>query len=179
MRGRYREPSDCPGLGTNVKSTPERSAYYSAWTRCTNPKYIYYFNYGGRGIKFLFTSFDTFLKEVGPKPSPRHRLDRINNDGPYEPGNVRWTTVPRSVINRRKFKGGTSHYRGVHRHHRKWRAVIHIPNPSGRGPGKPLCIGLFSSEIEAAKAYDAKARELFGAEALLNFPGPGEKSGLV
>jgi hypothetical protein len=56
--------------------------------------------YGGRGIKFLFTSFEQFLAELGPRPSGMS-LDRIENDGNYEPGNVRWATRSEQVQNRR------------------------------------------------------------------------------
>src|SRR5208337_4915723 len=109
MRGGNRNPpSACPGLSTHTKTTPERTAYYAAWSRCTNPKETSYHEYGGRGIKFLFTSFDVFLKEVGLRPSPNHRLDRINNDGHYEPGNIRWVSPSVSVVNQRKRRGGTS-----------------------------------------------------------------------
>jgi len=167
MKGRG-NTSECPGLSHHVYFTPERAAYYDAWRRCTNPKVECYTDYGARGIKFSFTSFSAFLREIGPRPSSRHRLDRIDNDGHYEPGNVRWSTPLVSTTNRRKFRGGSSLlYRGVSRHRAKWQAQVKIPNPSGKGEGKPLYIGTFSSEVEA---YDAKARELFGADALLNFP---------
>lgn len=54
-----------------------------------------YRNYAGRGIdvcKKWRESFAAFLADVGPRPSPELTLDRINNDGDYEPGNVRWAT---------------------------------------------------------------------------------------
>jgi hypothetical protein len=46
----------------------------------------------GRGIRFLFNSFEQFLQELGAKPKPEYTLERKNNDGNYEPGNVRWAT---------------------------------------------------------------------------------------
>jgi hypothetical protein len=79
-------------------ASPEVIAYYSARNRCNeaNPYY------GGRGIKFLFESFEQFYTEVGPKPSPRHSLDRFpDNNGNYEPGNVRWATQEEQMNNRR------------------------------------------------------------------------------
>ena len=63
----------------------------------------------GRGIKFLFTSFEQFLAEVGTKPSPHLLLDRIKNDGHYEPGNVRWTTPSKSNKNKRLTSARVSH----------------------------------------------------------------------
>ena len=85
-------------LGTK---TPEYRAYSHAKDRCTNPKTKGWEDYGGRGIKFLFTSFQQFWKEMGPRPSRRHSLDRIDNDGNYEPGNVRWATGSQQIRNRR------------------------------------------------------------------------------
>jgi hypothetical protein len=69
--------------------------------RCTNPKANGWKRYGGRGIKFLFTSFEQFFTELGPRPKGRS-LDRINNEGNYEPGNVRWATPKQQGQNRRK-----------------------------------------------------------------------------
>lgn len=84
--------------------TPEHVAYVAAKGRCTNPKNRAYKNYGGRGIKFLFTSFLQFFAELGPRPSPAHSLDRKNNDGHYEPGNLRWGTLLQQRRNRRPYK---------------------------------------------------------------------------
>jgi hypothetical protein len=78
---------------THGKSaTSEYQSYTNAKQRCESPTNKKYKNYGGRGIKFLFSDFESFYDEVGDKPSKKHTLDRIDVDGHYAPGNVRWAT---------------------------------------------------------------------------------------
>jgi hypothetical protein len=83
-----------------VKS-PEYRSYRHAKHRCNNPNNLAYDDYGGRGIKFLFDSFEQFLDELGVKPSPEYSIDRIDNDGNYERGNVRWATLDMQASNKR------------------------------------------------------------------------------
>lgn len=84
-----------------MSRTPEHRAYYAAKNRCTNPNFKQFKDYGGRGIKFLYQSFDEFLADVGLKPSSKHSLGREENDGNYEPGNCRWETAEEQWRNRR------------------------------------------------------------------------------
>jgi hypothetical protein len=71
---------------------------YRLWanmlTRCTNSKRAGYPRYGGRGIKVCdrWRQFAAFLDDMGHPPTALHSLDRVNNDGNYEPGNCRWAT---------------------------------------------------------------------------------------
>lgn len=86
-------------------------------SRCYNPKNIRYANYGARGIKVCdewIHSFSTFLSDVGKRPSPNHSIDRINNDGDYELGNIRWATRKEQALNRSSnrfltYEGKTKH----------------------------------------------------------------------
>lgn len=88
-----------------------RSPTYSAWMqmvrRCTDPSRSYWPNYGGRGIKLYepWLKFENFLADMGLRPSLKHTIDRHpDNNGNYEPGNVRWATYTEQGRNRRTNK---------------------------------------------------------------------------
>jgi hypothetical protein len=76
-----------------------------AKSRCLNPKVESYKDYGARGVTICEEwrkDFSAFYRCVGARPSPLHSIDRYpNNDGHYEPGNVRWATKEQQVANRR------------------------------------------------------------------------------
>jgi hypothetical protein len=72
--------------------------------RCTRPSHNSFEYYGGRGINVCdrwLNSFDHFVADVGARPSPDHQLDRKENDGNYEPDNVKWSTRTEQCLNRR------------------------------------------------------------------------------
>ncbi len=72
--------------------------------RCNRKKAKFYKEYGGRGIKVCerwANSFENFLADVGEPPTDKHTIDRIDNDGNYERGNVQWATMAEQSKNRR------------------------------------------------------------------------------
>lgn len=85
-----------------MTDSPEWSSFQSAKSRCTRPNLANYSAYGGRGIEFRFKSFDEFYKELGPRPEGLS-LDRIDPNGHYEVGNVRWATDRQQAQNKRKY----------------------------------------------------------------------------
>lgn len=85
-----------------LSKTPTYRCWCDMLTRCNNPNNKYYNIYGGRGIKVCkrWLSFINFYKDMGIKPIDK-TLDRINNDGNYEPSNCRWATIRQQNANKR------------------------------------------------------------------------------
>ena len=97
----------CRGL--QVRGLPGYTAkvthpLYSTWqgmvSRCTNPKDPAYYNYGERGITVCERwkeSFDDFCSDMGPRPDFGYTVDRMENDGNYEPNNCYWASRARTL----------------------------------------------------------------------------------
>ena len=83
--------------------TPEYVAWNSMKRRCDTPTQARWPHYGGRGISVCEAwrnSFEAFLKDLGPRPSPLHSLDRIDVNGNYNKANCRWATMREQMSNR-------------------------------------------------------------------------------
>jgi len=108
-------------------NTPEYQAWSDMKTRCSNPKDPYWYRYGGRGIKVCGrwqNDFDAFFMDVGPRPSASYSLDRVKNDGDYEPSNVRWATKKQQSRNSSKVVNLS--FAGVVRPMSEWAELANI-----------------------------------------------------
>lgn len=146
-----------------------KSSLFWVWIaikeRCYNEKNLRFKNYGARGISVCnewrdgFNSFRDWSLNHGYKKGLR--IDRIDNNGNYEPRNCRFVTLQQSNFNRGKKLTRVSEYKGVYPSPKKWYSRI-------TKEGKDYYLGIFTTKEEAALAYNEKAKELFGEFACLN-----------
>jgi len=151
--GRGLSCSDCRRVALGESSnggTKEYRAYRAMKDRCTNKRGSAYHHYGGRGIRVCDEwthSYRAFLSHIGRAPTPAHTIDRIDVNGNYEPGNVRWATPTEQGANRR------------------CRVIVEFNGRSMSCPEWERMLGLPRNSVRARLAKGAELSRVLGASA--------------
>lgn len=144
---------------------PKLQPLYSRWKaikhRCDSTSNPRYKDYGGRGITLCesWRDFTVFARDVGLPPTSKHQLDRKDNDGNYEPNNVRWVTPQENANNQRTYKTNTSGLAGVSWHRQKQYWVVY----SKPLYGEQQYLGKSADFFEAAclrKSWEARNKKV-------------------
>lgn len=114
------------GHARRIGNTPEYKVWSAMRSRCNNPRHASWKHYGGRGITVCerWSLFSNFIEDMGMRPSKKHSIDRIDNNGNYEPSNCRWATWKEQGRNRRDNKVIT--YRGENRPLSEWVEILGV-----------------------------------------------------
>jgi hypothetical protein len=110
-----------------MKFTAEYRAWQNMKNRCLNKNTTQYKDYGGRGIEVCsewLECFENFFKDMGKKPSEKHSIDRIDNNGNYEPSNCRWST--RSEQNSNTRQNNFFEYKGAIKTITQWSECLGV-----------------------------------------------------
>lgn len=132
-----------------------KSPLYKKWlamkARCNNPSTTNYYRYGGRGIKVCERwndSFEAFYNDLNKTYFDGAELDRIDNDGNYDPDNCRWVTHKENSNNRKKYSNKTGYTGVYYKHHiNKYVAYFYVNR-------KQIHVGSFETPQEASKARE-------------------------
>jgi hypothetical protein len=140
-----------------MTNSPEYKVWESIKKRCDYRKSDNYEIYGGRGISYdeRWIYFSNFLADMGTKPSPKHRIDRIDNNGHYCKDNCRWVTPQVNAANRMRYSDCLGAYKKVGARGIVYTSSIGIDN-------HVYHIGTFKTKEEAQQAYKTVFKEWYG-----------------
>lgn len=133
------------GMGGRSGRPPEYLVWCKMRQRCDSTTDKNYPNYGGRGIKVCqpWYDFAAFYADMGPRPTPAHTIERVDNDRGYEPGNCVWATRSVQIKNRRPRKAATHCLKGH---------LLDAANTYHRPDGKRGCKECRRTNLRALRA---------------------------